>query len=230
MVFSRNRKLYNSNDVTIFVNNKQVKQVNKTKFLGVIIDDSLNWAPHIDYIKSKISKTIGILYKARTRLYTDSLKTLYTAMVYPYLSYCVTIWGYTYKKYINKLYIIQKKILRLITFSEYRAHSKPLFLELKLLNIYQIYTYFTCIFVFKYYQILLPDIFKNVFEINANVHNYNTRNSQNLRSQFVETKICSFSVSVQGPSQWNKLNDHLKQLKTLPQFKKQLRKYLLDTF
>ncbi len=91
-----------------------MKQVNNTNILGVIIHDSLNWTPHIDYIKSKISKTIGILYKVRTRSYTDSLKTLYTAMVYRYLCYCVTIWGYTYRKYINKLCIIQKEILRLI--------------------------------------------------------------------------------------------------------------------
>ena len=64
-----------------------------TKFLGIIVDDQLKWKQHIDYIKNKISKSIGIIYKARNYVNTHTLRNLYYTFVYPYLIYCVDRMG-----------------------------------------------------------------------------------------------------------------------------------------
>ena len=178
-------------------------------------------------MQNKLNKTIGILYRARAKLYTNTLKTLYTSLVYPYLTYCLTIWGHTYKSYIKPQYLTQKKIIRLITFSDRPAHTKPLFEKLRLLNIYDAYyVYFTCIFVYKYYNMLLPDIFNGFYEEISLVHNYDTRNSDKLRPKLIKNEICSFSVKVQGTKNWNTLPEHIRNSKTLSSFKYQLRQFI----
>ena len=52
---------------------------NETKFLGVIIDKHLTWKNYINYISNKVSKGIGIIYRAKNILYSDSLRMLYEA-------------------------------------------------------------------------------------------------------------------------------------------------------
>ena len=68
-----------------------LKQINFTKFLGVIIDDKLNFTHHISYLKNKLSKGMGIIIKARHYLNKKVLITLYNTFIYPYLIYCVEI-------------------------------------------------------------------------------------------------------------------------------------------
>ena len=64
--------------------------------------------------------------------------------------------------------------------------------------IYVAYVYFTCIFVYKYYNMLLPDVFNGFYEEILLVHNYDTRNSDKLRPKLIKNEICSFNVKVQG--------------------------------
>ena len=69
-----------------------ITRVYSAKYLGIIIDVKFNWIEHITYIKNKISKAIGIMYKARQYLNKSSLVNLYYSYVYPYLTYCIEVW------------------------------------------------------------------------------------------------------------------------------------------
>ena len=84
--------------------------VSNTKFLGVIIDSKLNWSDHITYIKNKMYKSIGIFTKIRRFLNKKTLRNLYFSFVYPYLTYCVEVWGNTHATYLNPLIKLQKKV------------------------------------------------------------------------------------------------------------------------
>ena len=64
MIFHRSRIKPNVINKVV-IDNHQLIQVNSAKYLGVIIDHKLNWIEHISYVKSKMSKGIGIMYKAR---------------------------------------------------------------------------------------------------------------------------------------------------------------------
>ena len=83
----------------LIMKNETINQDHKTKFLGVIVDEKLTWFEHIQYIKCKIAKGIGIICKARQLLNSKTLCTLYYCFVYPYLNYCVEVWGDTFKTY-----------------------------------------------------------------------------------------------------------------------------------
>ena len=77
----------------ITINNVILQRTNSLKYLGVIIDYKLNWTQHIAHVKNKISKGIGIMYKARNYLSKLSMRKLYDSYIYPSLIYCIEVWG-----------------------------------------------------------------------------------------------------------------------------------------
>ena len=106
MVFS-NTKITSAN-TELKIEGETISEVTKTKFLGVIIDNRLNWQHHINYISSKVVKGIGIIIKVRKVLDNKSLLSLYYAFTYPYLMYCNHVWGNACLVYLNKLNVLQK--------------------------------------------------------------------------------------------------------------------------
>ena len=91
MVF--NRAKHKNYKINIEINKVVIEQAKHTKFLGVIFDDNLNWSNHISYINSKIAKGVGIIYRAKKYFTTTALVNLYNAFIFPYLIYCVEVWG-----------------------------------------------------------------------------------------------------------------------------------------
>ena len=61
----------------VSIDDQNVDHVTSTKFLGVYIDSRLSWSEHINYIKNKISKGVGILCQARNIFSLKTLNTLY---------------------------------------------------------------------------------------------------------------------------------------------------------
>ena len=98
------------------MNNSLLSNIKTHKYRGVILDSKMSWIQHIAYVKNKVSKGIGIMFKARTYLDRRRLINLYNAYIYPYLIYCVESWGNAPKCHLDQLYILHKKrIIRLIT-------------------------------------------------------------------------------------------------------------------
>ena len=95
----------NMND--LLINGSRISEVNETIFLGVIIDNKLNWSPHIMYISKKMAKGIGIILKARKFFNNETLFSLYYTFVYPYLNYCIHVWGKTYDNHLRHLLVLQ---------------------------------------------------------------------------------------------------------------------------
>lgn len=86
-----------------------IERVKETKFLGVIIDENLNWKPQIKHLQSKILKMIAILNKAKQALNNKSLHILYRSLVSPYLTYCAEVWANTFKSSLQSLFILPTK-------------------------------------------------------------------------------------------------------------------------
>ena len=75
-------------NIQISIGNKLIDKVNETKFLGVIIDDQLNWHSHIKPIVTKLHKDYYIIKKASRLLSKASLTMLYNSLCLPYMLYC----------------------------------------------------------------------------------------------------------------------------------------------
>jgi len=164
---------------------EKVEQKSSLKFLGVNLDEHLTWKNHIEVICNKISKAIGIIYKARFLLPPKTRLSLYYSLIYPYIYYCNVICSSTYPSNLNRILLLQKRIVRIIANADYRAQTKPLFKRLKILDIYDLHTLCIANFMFEYHHNLLPSCFDNLFLRNNQVHKYGTRNSTNYYHIFV---------------------------------------------
>ena len=61
------------------------------------------------YIKGKVARGIGILYKSRPHFSLETMRMLYNAFVYPYFTYCIEVWGNTCQSYLDPLVKLQKR-------------------------------------------------------------------------------------------------------------------------
>ena len=139
-----------------------------------ILDQNLNWKSDIHNVARKISKSLGIIYKASFCLNEASLRTLHFNLVYSYLCYCVGVWGSTYPSNLKRVVTLQKQAIRITSKSKFHAHTDPLFKELKLLKLDSIIRFHICIvninydickFMFLYRHGLLPESFDNMFPL-----------------------------------------------------------------
>ena len=101
MIFSLRKNIIPIQNV--YINNIVINYVTSTKFLGIIIDNKLTWCEHISHIKRKISKGIGILCQARKMLKLSTLHTLYYSFIFPYLNYCIQVWGSASKIHLDSI-------------------------------------------------------------------------------------------------------------------------------
>ena len=224
MVFHRGKRKIDFD--TPSLNHISLKRVKFTKFLGVIIDDQLKWSNHILYIKNKIAKGFGIILRARKFFNRKTLQNLYHSFIFPYLIYCVEIWGSASDAHLLPLILLQKKIVRVISFSPYLAHTKEIFLKLNILPFKDLVVHRIGIQMFKNNVGFLPNAVENLFTANATVHNYNTRNKHKLRAargihQYVYSTFRFVGIKV-----WNYITDHINTQVSLPKFKKILKTHI----
>ena len=142
-----------------------------------------------------------LVSKLRYFVNTNTLVSLYYALIYPFFIYSLIAWGNTYESNIRPLFILQKHAIRIITFSSFTEHTSPIFKSLKIVKFFDIVKLITSVFMYKFHRKLLPSIFSNFFTPVRNVHNYNTRLAS--KSSFVlpsaRTNYRIFSLKFQGP-------------------------------
>ena len=176
MIISRRRDANHS--FSLKINGEAVGRCSTYKYLGLIIDDKLDWKSHVNYICKKVSKACGILSKLRHCINLDTLRTVYYALGYSYLRYGNIVWGNCSKTTIKPLAVIQNRIIKIMTFAPFgRIDVDPVYLHLKLLDLNKIHYLEKAKFMFKYHKGSLPACFENYFQNQSRVnHGYNLRN------------------------------------------------------
>ena len=153
------------------INNNEIEMSSEFNFLGIILDETLSWHPHITYLGNKISRAIGIMNKLKNLLPQRTLHTLYNSLVLPHIYYGVLVWGFKAKR----IFQLQKRAVRIIYRTKYNAHTSTLFKCLKILKIRDVLNYKCLRFYNRYCHNLVPSYFSNIFDPFFLHHPYNTR-------------------------------------------------------
>jgi hypothetical protein len=226
MIFSTNKQQLILPCVEI--NNTPITQVHQSKFLGIIIDSNLNWKPHIEHIKSKISKQIGIFCRIRHYVPPCILKTLYNTLILPHFSYGILTWGKTYPTHLNSLYILQKKIIRIISLSHYFAHTPPLFKILNILPLDKLYKYHLSLFAYNFVNFSVPTSIHELLSTQRSTTTLNTRSSMHLPIHFHLHRVSKMGIKYNMSRMYNTLPTFLHQIPSYSSFKSQLKLFLLS--
>ena len=151
---------------------KKIGQETCAKFIGLLLDSHLSWKDYITEQTKKLSRSIGLFYKVRHDASLDIIKLLCHGIFYPFLTYGIHVWGLTFNSYLEPIYILQKKVLKSITFSDMMAPSMPLFHDLQLLNPNDLHNLHISLFVYECVNWLYPAYFAYFFNLLSNKHTF----------------------------------------------------------
>ena len=126
------------------------------KFLAVLLDEHLGGKYHIAELSKKLAKTCGFYFKVRYLLPTTTLITLYNALLISFLQYGIVAWAQTFDSYIEPLFKLQKRAVRAISQPPFLAYSLPIFKDLTLLRIVDIFKLRLLSFVYQSANMIVP--------------------------------------------------------------------------
>ena len=152
----------------------KIKRVNKSKTLGIIIDEHLSWNDQIQNVITKVSKGIGMLRRIRQFVPKSTLLGIYNAIVLSHFDYCSLVWDNCCEYLTDKLQKFQNRAARIITGRTYDVSSDDVLKELNWepLN----YKINKTIFMHKVRNDIMPSSLTNLFKIKtiwrSNNNNY----------------------------------------------------------
>ena len=126
-------------DINFLYNNQNIVCYNISKYLGVIIDNNLNFKTYIHNVENKVSRSVEILSTLVILLPSSILLQLYHALVHPHLLYGLLLWGYTFPSYLSKLQSLQNKAVRIKSDFKFKAPLTSYFKILAVLKIVDLY-------------------------------------------------------------------------------------------
>ena len=254
IIFRSKKKALNHN-VTLILNRKAIAQKDHVKYLGVLVDQHLTWKHQISGVAKKISRGVGILAKLRNSVNFDILVNIYYCLVYSHLFYGVQAWGSACRTETEKLSILQKKAVRILTGNQYfqiygepavpLPSSDPLFAQLGFLKFDDIFGFSIATFVYSTLCGLSPQVFSGWFTYTYDIHSYATTSSTNvicenyfdtgeeqpsysLYAQSSRLKLYGDKlVKVCGPKLWNNIPFYIQDANSIITFKEKLKKYFL---
>ena len=217
--------------ICIKIGKKRISRVKYIKFLGVLMDEHLNGKYHVAELSKKLAKTCGILFRVRHLLSKTTLITLYNAFFMSFLQYGIVAWGQTFDSYIEPLFKLQKRAVRAISHQSFLAHTLPIFTDLKLLRIADIFKLRLLSFVYEAINKSAPDCFHDFFSLTSSIHCHNTR--QSTRGDLFLTKLNTLqyglkSIRYLGAKQWNEIPATIRISSSKFLFKKRLKAYRLN--
>jgi len=214
------------------IDNERIKQVEFTKFLGVIIDQKFTWQRHISYVSLKVSKSLYALRQVKFKLPRETLLALYYSLVYSHLTYCNMIWGCASPTVLQELLLLQKRAIRIINKSSYLSHTSPIFKELQVLKLPDINLYSTVQFIYKHRHNYLPLVCNHFLTTNDLTVNssYSFRSISEYIIPFSRTCLRAKCINVRGPKQWSNIPIAVRNAETLSMFKTSFLNFIFNTY
>jgi hypothetical protein len=228
--------------IKLTINENRLKQNNKAKLLGIIIQNDLKHHQTIINIIRKLQPTIYSFKYANKFLATKTMTKLYYSLVYPHLIGAIAIWGTTNPNtaYIKPLIRTHKRILRLLKNLPHRTHTKPIMKELNILSLVNLYTLRVCA---EMHPFIYPKTQKNrplhnhSYLWTAQIHEYYTRQSKTTQqyipnpNNYSKTKKSTHTMehlTEKHSNIWNAIPENIREITSLYVFKKKLKHYLLE--
>ena len=201
----------------------------QSKFL--LLDENLSWKHHLSELSKKLARTCGIFFKVRHLLPTNVLVSLYYSLFASFLQYGIVVWGLTYDAYIKPIFTLQKKVVRAIAFENRSAPSNPIFFNLQLLKLEDLFELKLLTFVYESVNRISPSCFHEFFYLLSHVHQHDTRQACKCDILLTRKNTLQYglkSVRYAGAKSWNNIPTVIKQAYSSVNFRRQVKLHLFS--
>ena len=189
----------------------------------------MTWKAHLQKVKSKIASGCWALYRLKNYVNQHTLRMVYFGLIYSNLKYCISCWGHTSQCHLQPLNVLNKRAIRTICNTTRNAHTTPLFADLKILKLEDLFSYQIGIIMHQ----ISSKTFKGSYCIQSvkDIHNYSTRFSTNSNyyRQSINLKSTDRALSIIGPKIWSQIPVEIKTLQ-INEFKIAYRQFLVDKY
>ena len=189
-------------NLDITVNNKIIEPVDHFNYLGITLDQNITWTPHLDNVSIKIYRVNGLLRKLHHIFPKHILIIIYNSLIHSYLL--------VFSHGVLEVDVLKffKKAIRVVANRAYNAHTTPIFKELGILKINDLYQVQLYKLHYRKINNLLPAYFRTFAqfltlygEYNYNLRNSHFRHPMTKRDLFVQsTKISIFKINARKQS------------------------------
>lgn len=217
--------------INLIIDDTSIEKVSNFDFLGLTLNENLNWKSHIDKISNKISRSIGILNRMKYFLPLEPKLTIYNSLILSYLNFGILAWGYQCERILK----LQKKSIRIISLSKYNAHTEPIFKTLKLLKVTDILKLQELKFYYKFQHNVLPTYHQTEmpFQHNVHFHDHNTRQQNQIHPPLAKHDYAKKCIRIDIPRVINgtpriildKIETH-----SLDGFSKYIKHYIVQSY
>jgi small-conductance mechanosensitive channel len=204
----------NEHQPKFILDGNSIQETENGKFLGIWVDSKLTWKKHIDTLLKKLSSYTYMMRRLSKITSSVTLKVMYHAHINSLIKYGLIFWGKS--SFARKVFLVQKKIVRIMSSSRFNASCKPLFRSLNILPL-------PCMYILESVTYIHES--KSVFKKNSEYHDYQTRIANNLHIDNARLKKTQNFIRHEGLKLYNKLPNKMKEMPTLI-FKKNVKKLL----
>lgn len=178
-----------------------------------------------------MARTCGIFFKIRHYLPINILVCLYNSLFSPFLQYGIVVWGLTYETYINPVFLLQKRVIRAIAFEHFTSPSTPLFSDLKILKLQDLFQLKLLTFVYECINKISPPCFHSFFDLVQSVHQYGTRQATKNDIFLTQNNTVQYglkSVRYHGAKCWNDIPLNIKNSPSAISFRRNLKAFFFE--
>ena len=213
------------------LNGSSLEKINSIRYLGLQIDDKLKYDFHIVNVCSRLSRMVGVSYAINDKLTLEAARSLYFSLAHSIITYLLLFWGSTYDSYIERVQILQNKIIRnLFSQKLLSVNTMDLFYKLNILKVRELFQYELGISMYKAIYLGYYDpLTESLRDLNWS-HHYNTRKINSYRVPNVKTSANTRHLIFKGVQLWNSLPFELRTSRSLYTFKNKFKNYLLAKY
>jgi hypothetical protein len=222
LLFHGKRKNPAINFQSLNIQGESINRCPSVKYIGLRLDETLSWRPHVDDLCKSLSKLFGIFYNIRHFLNDSLARGIYYAMIHSRIKYGIEVYGASSSVSLNKLQVIQNKLLKLLTKRPRETSTNIVHNELKILKVRDIYALSLQMFAHNCVHGKPVEPFMNYYTVHNSLHTHHTRSCDHLVINRFNTEIGRSTTHNASAFLWNKLPSDLKNLSDASNFKRSL--------
>jgi len=211
----------------IVISGNMIRRVDSSKFLGIYIDDKLNFKKHTDYVSGRLSRAIGIIYRV-SHLITPEVKIkMYYSLIFSIVSYGISVWGRSSVAGAARLDRLLNRAKKVVNYNGVGYSS----VADRLLSFDHTYIYFTAVKLYKTVKLGFHGYFEQILLRLLPHHNHSTRllTSEKFNPPQLFKSKCQKTFLYQSIKIWNDLPDNIRSCDNIGQFKTRLREHILSS-
>ena len=222
IIFHGIRKNPGKDICEIKIGKDSIPRTEYTKYIGLIIDETLTWEYQVNEICNSLLKYFGIFYHIRNTISPSLARIIYFACIHSRVKYAIEVYGTASQSRINKLQILQNKLMKLLTRKDRLYSTNALHTDLNILKVKDIHE--TAVLQFVYSCIKETPIgpFVEYFKLRRDEHNYDLRNNDNISTRTIHINMGKGTTHYTGATLWKKLPSEITEVDQANMFKREL--------